>query len=113
MKYIFIVLAILASGLVWTRILATPLYGFLGRFVEDRITRLIMSGVILVALLSCLALFPATSEPSRTTVAENMLSSLLITIPCATLWIVLEYRYGGSYRDQRKRFTSTKENKKE
>lgn len=103
MKYILIVLAMLASGLVWTRIFATPLYKLFGFFIKDRMTRLLMSGAVLVVLLCSARCMFSISRSAQIGILENIAGCLVWAVPCAALWVLLEYRYGGSYQDQRKR----------
>ena len=104
-KVTFIALALinLAIGVVWVRIFSTPLYRFMGRFVENRLKRLMTSGVILVVLLTVATCFLSHSRSPHENIALVVLGSLFIQIPSTFIWIVLEYRYGGTYEDQKKR----------
>jgi hypothetical protein len=93
---------ILAGGVITVRIFATPVYWLLGWFVKNRLTRLIISGLVLCMFFSLFAFLPMMS-PSQLTIGEEIVRGFICTIPCAAIWVLLEYRYGGSYLDQRRR----------
>ena len=110
MQYVIAILLLVSVGFVWTRIFASPVYWFLGRFIEDRLKRLFLSGVIFV-VLSSLASWMLTSfggasgdtevRDSKWFIVETFLPFLVFTLAVTALWVLVEYRYGGSLQDQR------------
>jgi hypothetical protein len=85
------------------RIFATPLNKLLGRVIKDRMTRLLVTASVLVVFFCAASCVFSMTKLSELGMIGNVIGCLIGTIPCAILWVAVEYRYGGTYKDLKNR----------
>ena len=96
-------LLVVVSGFVWLRIFADPLNRLLARFINDRLIRLIVTAGILLVIFSAVQVVIVRAYLAEREMPDAVMACVVGTVPCAILWVTIEYRYGGSYRDRRRR----------
>ena len=103
MKHVFGIVMCLAIGVVWIRLLSKPLCWLFGKFVRNRLTQLVLSGITLAILLPGLTVLAPTRHVPKESAIARALMYLVFIVPCVALWVVLEYRYGCNYKEYRQR----------